>query len=167
MPIDYSDIIGSDSEGESGSLLGTDSPKFNRECFLEITLTHPHTQGWLKKTTTEQKKWFSVVWNKIKNSLGIPKDSKFVFEYHKNGQVHLHGVLLYDIKDKFYINGMVLDYVRSYIKYLPAKYNKLYDKLLNQDKHYYQSAPVKVSYRVDNPERYEEWIAYLLKEQTQ
>lgn len=172
MSCDWREIIGSPIQSESDTdsgvggdvVLGTAPPKLR--CHLEITLTHPQTSGWLKMTSVKQINFYNKVFYAIKNTCGIPLTTEMHTEFHKNGLVHAHACIQYEMTKGFSVNGMILDMVRAYIEFLPKRYSVIQMGCLKEDKHYYQSAPIKISYFNDNenPQRLEEWIKYIRKD---
>lgn len=133
-------------------------------CHLEITLKHPMTTAWVNMSSKKQKLVYSKYWNDIKNTVSVPVDSGYVFEYHENGNVHLHGYLVYHFKHAYSPIGMVADYAKAYLPFMPEK---RYRNYVNSNMHYdwvrYQSPQICVQYKEDE-DRLEAWKNYMQKE---
>lgn len=155
-------------ESAGGVILGTPPANSREDHFvhLEFTLTYPHVQSWLKKTTKQQQKFYNMVFHEIKNICGIPHYTEIQPEYHANGLVHAHAIIIYKNKKGYNIEGMLLDFVRAYIEYLPKCSRNIKIGCIHSDKHYYQSAPIKISFidATERPERQAEWIQYIRKD---
>lgn len=133
-------------------------------CHLEITMTHPHTTQWLNAKTDKQRNFFNKAWNECKNVVGFPHDSGYATEFHKNGLIHLHGWLVYHPKERYYIEGMILDYVRHYLRHcMPKKYNKINMNYFYPAQENYTSPQIKVSYHQADRGRLEYWQNYCKK----
>lgn len=191
---DWSDIVMDDkkdldqssnlkAEGV-GHLVPSPTPKIecNYSCHLEITYKHPHTVGWLKMTSQGQKAKMAKIWNEIKCIFGEPIDRGYVFEYHENGQIHLHGYLCLKFDGTYSPPGLLSDYVKMYLAQMPKKYNTINLNYLYTEFIRYASPQIAVQY-FDAQEKYEwknkitgndmkgtgqdrlkYWIQYLLKQ---
>lgn len=173
--IDYSEIIGSDTELEYLCKLKKESDgdlflaigKNQVLCHIEITLKHPYTKKWEAMPSTLQKKFYREAWNEIKNTGGINNitDSGYVYEYHKSGHVHLHGYVSFSYTQKFSALGLIADYAKMYYILLPkiCKYNSnfMFDQYQR-----YASPAVCIQYinNIEKPNRLKEWKEYMLKE---
>lgn len=140
------------------------SPKFHGK--LEITMNYPRTIAFSKKTSVEQKKIYSILWHKLKCLFGH-NDNDFVYEYCKSGHVHLHGWI--DIKGKYFIAGLVADYVKSYLRFMPTKFSRYKDFNYYPEYTCYKSPSILVRYRdmevIEDRVRHEEYLKYMLKQQ--
>lgn len=164
MDIDYSEILGSDSEGE-GHIVPSPSPKLR--CHLEITLKHPCDTKWSSSPSTIQKEWYRKAWNNIVNTGGISNivDTGYVYEFHKNGHVHLHGYIKFEMSSKFSPIGLIADYSKMYYLLLSKKHTYK-EAHMYYDYMRYASPAICVQYvnDIEKPERFGEWKTYLLKE---
>lgn len=133
-------------------------------CHLEVTLKHPMNTVWVNSSSKKQKQVYTKYWNDIKNTVGIPIDSGYVFEYHDNGNVHLHGYLVYHYNHAYSPIGMVADYAKAYLPFMPEKrYRNYVNSNMHHDWVRYQSPQICVQYKEDT-KRLEYWKGYMQKE---
>lgn len=137
---------------------------------LEITMTHPLDNAWLKKTSEQQKRWFCHVFNEIKPCLTTVKESQIFYEFHTNGNIHAHAVCLLH-NSPLYPIGLVSDFVKLYLKAMPKRYNAFSCKCLHYTMNNYCSNQIKVQYMykdqldhtVKDKLRYDIWLEYCNK----
>lgn len=136
--------------------------------FFEITIHYPCTALWLKMSAEKQRKKLSVIFRDAICALPLDKhySSRHVFEFGKNGQVHLHGVLVVNDDFKHIPVGSISDIVKVILSYFPKKYNKFCTSHLYAQWDRYAAAQCCVQYRSKTEtERYAEWTNYLSKQQ--
>jgi len=120
--IDWADILESGSETESEPCAVLDSTRqnngVNNISHYGITINYPRTTKFLNLDSRGQQILYNKVWHNIVNTLGVPIDSKFTFEYCQSGQIHLHGYI--SINSKHYIYGAISDLAKAIHRQFPG-----------------------------------------------
>lgn len=174
--IDWSDILGSDSdsdldcgEGHLGSppRLAPSAPpsEFQSDFSMLVTLNYPRTVGFLRASSQVQKELYKKLLHDIKNFNGmIPYNVEYVFEYCKSGQVHLHALLQYKTTQVYCIGGLISDFVKNYLKNLPKKYSLFKEGCMFYEYQRYRAPQIAVQYKLTEDEYIEKWRTYMHKE---
>lgn len=121
---------------------------------LQFTLNHPRTKAFLNASSQDQKKMYMKILFNVKNFNGIiPDEVKYVFEHCESGQLHLHTQIKYTIKHNFHINGLVSDFAKSVLKYLPLKYQQYKEACLFSNLNRYRDRGLCVQYFTQDNDR--------------
>lgn len=136
--------------------------------FLEITLNLPRTAAFLKSNSFSQKKIYSNKFNLIISALlNTYGTSRYTFEYCRDGQIHLHGIIYLAPNVIYCPVGLLSDAVKAYLNTLSPKFRvfkpgavRYYD---NDNTVKYTDASICASYRLDQLKREVEWSAYMDK----
>lgn len=166
---DWGKILESDSESEAGEVPSLVEPRQNPIAHYGITINHPRTKKFLNLDSRGQQILYNRIWYNIKNTLGIPIESDFAFEYCESGQVHLHAYV--SIQTKHFINGAVSDLAKSVHRQLPKKYEQFKEGQMYPKYHRYKSPSHVIQYYddelhdVNNRASIDYWRAYIKKQQ--
>lgn len=131
---------------------------------IEITLTHPPNSGWLNALSKKHKEFYFDAFGLIcryVRELGDIKEKDIFIEYHKNGLPHCHGFISFIPKVKYFIEGMLTDIAKLYLKLLPKKYQGFKQSFLKQNPHRIYCPPINANY-FEGPVR-TEWRNYIKK----
>lgn len=144
--------------GESHSL-GSDSPlpEVSNKGHVEITMTHPLTDSWSNMNTDKQKAWYKNAFRQLTTYLTDYLESAEIhFEYHSNGHVHAHALIIMNEK-KFFIVGLLADLAKMYHSSLPKQKFKRWhiynEKFMYKDMNRYCAAPITIQYRYSEEKR--------------
>lgn len=142
--------------------LGTTSPKFR--IGIEFTMTHPLNKGWLNQLSKRQQKFYHdancLFKIYLKETFDI-KENEIYYEYHKNGQVHAHGLFVLETTKRFYTAGLLSDLGKIYLKQMPKKYSDFKDKYIKENPIRFFSPQININI-FDNDVR-KEWRTYIKK----
>lgn len=129
-----------------------------------ITLNHPRTVAFLKKTSEQQKKMYLKMWYAIKNqiSLGM-RSEEHHFEYCQDGQIHMHIAAVYETEKAGVIIGMISDIAKAIHNCFPKKYSKYVVSCLYSNYMRYRHAGICVQYYESEEIFYTKWIQYIRK----
>lgn len=127
---------------------------------LEFTVNLSKSEGEEK----DRKKYLKIF---SKCMLSFPKiyiDFDVVFEKCKSGKLHMHGVIYIKKDINFFIEGLVLDLARSFLKAIDGRLK------LNEHNNFYRylaryRSPILCIQYSDEPERFEYWETYIKKDQ--
>lgn len=134
------DCYESMGKGHSSILARTMPEKLSFKCHVEITLKHPYNKTWLQRLSAQQKKFYMKAFESLKNvALQNYKDSGYVFEYHKSGNVHLHGFIVFEFTQMINPYGLISDIAKSYYAYLPK--SSYYNPKFLADKYQRYASP--------------------------
>jgi len=164
---DWSDVF-ENSDSDQSSNCGVPisvEPRKTLECHLEVTLTYPATTEWLNMPSILQKKKLYKIWDNMQILSLSPKFKHHIFEFHKSGHVHLHGVIAFEMENKFSQHGLVCDHVKLALMQYPKKYKNFSDNYFKSDFVRYRSPQICVQYinHQEKPKRYDEWLLYMQK----
>lgn len=176
--IDWSDLIKADSDSEEiniseSPILGGDSPNEGGSyALLEITMNYPRTTRFKNSSTQEQKNLYRILWEKLICFKGMDHidyfNSRYTYEVCKSGHVHLHGALYLRVPALYYVNGLLADCARAFLKMMPKRYSNYSDAYMHVDWDKY-TCPSICIHHVDttNKERVIEWETYIDKYKSQ
>lgn len=136
--------------------------------FIEITITYPHTTNYLSMTSDKQKQLLSKIFNRIKGVIPVTHQAvvKYVFEYTKSGQIHLHGYVAIHDSLKLYPIGAVSDMAKVLLSLFPKKYSKFSTDSINGDWCRFRSTQGVIQYRYSHQiDRINSWKQYIEKHQ--
>lgn len=131
---------------------------------IEVTLTHPHVQSWLKLTSDKQKVVISRIFDYLCAAIPIQFHlvKRIYYEYDKNGSIHGHGYLKCSAF-KHYPLGAICDMAKAALCHYPKRYSKFYDSSIFADWGVYRSPQLKLKYDTMESSRVPEWEAYCMK----
>lgn len=168
--MDFEDII----ERHSNSLGGMPPKNSAKElaqcfpssdgCFIEITITHPHTKGYVNMPSEKQKRKLSLDFHYL--IAAIPAlyqlNKGLYFEFDKTGNIHGHGWIEVGPLNHYPI-GMIADMARAYLLRMPKKYSQYRDGCMFADWGVYKCPQIKLKYDTLDSDRIEVWKAYCVK----
>lgn len=177
LDIDWSDVLEENEKTNKASFQPLEEMTQNNDlpkdlpgsCYIEITLCYPHTKSFINKRQDLQKgmyrKIYSVISSMYKN---IIHTNKFVFENTKQGVIHLHSYWkLHNLPNKFSVAGLLSDIAKVWLSALPAKYNNFLPACIfyfdEDDTVCYRCPSIKITMRVNQESREEEWVNYIMK----
>lgn len=163
---------GSDESGVVTSLGGT-TPDFYvpsnalYKASFGITYNFPRTKYWSFRTSCEQKLILGAVFRKVCNQVDVKrvKTYKMIFEFCKDGNVHLHGIINVRANHKGDLPssvGFVLDYAKIFYRVtrsLKLIHQQFNEKRYNSTFCKFTSPPLCIKYlNKDDAIVYEEYM---------
>lgn len=155
-------ISRSDSPTMQPDPLVAGCPKIEHK--IGVTLNHPRTPKFLKATSDIQKKNYIKIFHNIvlktRYSFLDKIFSDYTIEYNKDGNTHLHGVIKITTEIKGCVAGLIADIVKHYHAMVRKCYNP---KCYYPEYQRYRDPSIVVQY-YDDDKSFEEYIAYMYKE---
>lgn len=132
--------------------------------YLLITMNYPRTKSFVNKTSTEQKKLYSKLFQTLEGINFLTNNSKYIYEYCQSGHIHLHGYVEMNVETKGSPIGAVADVVKRYLSMLPKKYQTYNDKSMFSEYIRYRCPSICVQYIFkDDVEGLKQWETYMNK----
>ncbi len=149
---------------EQSKVLGATLPN------IEITLALPHTALFLRSTSVQQKRLYMSKYQMlITHIVSLIKDHDCVYEYSRNGQVHMHASIRLLSTARYNITGLVSDIAKIYLQTLTKKYSGFNPKLMvyhdNDNTVGYHCPSISIKHCVHQSDRLIKWQEYLQKDQ--
>lgn len=161
MNNDWSEIL----HGEPNPFRGEVHPA---AVHVEITLNAPRIDSFTRLLSSGQKAWYRKRYVLLKAMMkSYIYDDSYIFEYCRDGTVHLHACWLVRIPDHITKAGFVSDIVKVWLRTLTKKYNKFnYNYIYffdNDETTCYKCPSIKCSLRCNQELRFFEWFEYMCK----
>ncbi len=137
---------------------------------IEITLALPHTALFLRSTSVQQKRLYMSKYQMIiTHIVSLIEDHDCVYEYSRNGQIHMHASIRLYKDAKYNVTGLLSDITKIYLQTLTKKYSRFnplnityYD---DDDTVVYYCPSITVKHRLHQLEKLDKWKEYMLKDQ--
>lgn len=133
---------------------------------LLITYNYPDTLLFRNASSKVQKEIYTKLFFNTKCFNGLkPYREEFHFEYCKSGRVHLHGILQYKINHEFHINGLISDFAKNVLTYLPKKFSQFKPAAIHPEWNCYTVPSMKIQYKRSDDPYIKKWEEYIKKDQ--
>ncbi len=137
---------------------------------IEITLALPHTALFLRSTSVQQKRLYMSKYQMIiTHIVSLIEDHDCVYEYSRNGQIHMHASIRLYKDAKYNVTGLISDITKIYLQTLTKKYSGFNPKLItyydDDNTVVYYCPSIKVSHCLNQSDRLIKWKEYMLKDQ--
>lgn len=136
---------------------------------VEITITYPHSAGYLRMNSEKQEKLLREIFRRTCAAVPVAQhlDRQCFAEYDKTGQRHIHGYLKIDSTYRAFPIGIISDMAKACLAEYPKKYSKFVPANVYNEYCSYRCPQCKIKYRykdcIEDNDRFESWIEYCHK----
>lgn len=131
---------------------------------IEVTMNHPRTAPFRKRTTSQQIELYENLWIKLCHQVPALTDSQSVMEYCKDGTPHLHGWLRITYGYAGSVYGMISNIAQIYLRLMPKRYSHFRESDYYPSYERYRSPMLCLQYNSsEDKERNIQWQTYIDK----